>query len=253
MSAVAHQVDELATSMRRRVRDEGLNFATSLGPLLAEAVELLEPRSILEIGGGRSPHFLKPENVLPEGTVVVTNDISADELALLPPTERTSHFDICGQVPDEQVGCHDLVFSRSVLEHVSSGDRAISNSLRLLRPGGVAIHTYPTLYALPFVANRLIPWRISDRVYRTSRYKRFPAHYSGCTSTDRRLREVEGLGESGKVTARVVRFWEHAYYDSVPVVGGALSAMHHGWARFAAERDLAVASTYCHLIIGLDG
>src|ERR1700721_1406514 len=52
---------------------------------------------------------------------------------------------------------YDLVFSKMLCEHLPDARTFHANCLRLLRPGARAVHFFPTLYTLPFVANRLIP------------------------------------------------------------------------------------------------
>ena len=47
-------------------------------------------------------------------------------------------------------------------------ENAYRNIAKLLRPGGVFVNLIPTLYAPPFVLNRLLPEQISARVLRWS-------------------------------------------------------------------------------------
>src|SRR5919109_994555 len=54
-------------------------------------------RRLLEIGGGRSPHFA-PAELADMGVELTVNDISANELVRLPAVYRTVCFDIAGDL-----------------------------------------------------------------------------------------------------------------------------------------------------------
>ena len=63
-----------------------------------------------------------------------------------------------GQAPGAaEHGPFDAVFSRWTAEHVRDGERFHRHVFELLRPGGTAVHMFPTLYALPFLVNRMLP------------------------------------------------------------------------------------------------
>lgn len=51
------------------------------------------------------------------------------------------------RIPFEE-GFFDFVFSTSTLEHVQDHELAFAEIARVLRPGGVAIHTFPSRYVL---------------------------------------------------------------------------------------------------------
>ena len=51
------------------------------------------------------------------------------------------------RIPFEE-GFFDFVFSTSTLEHVQDHELAFAEIARVLRPGGVAIHTFPSRYML---------------------------------------------------------------------------------------------------------
>jgi hypothetical protein len=68
----------------------------------------------------------------------------------------------------------------------------------MLRPGGAAIHIFPTLYAMPFVLNRMLsPGSSAAVLFRLfpARIKKFPAYYSWCRGpTKRQLRRIQSIG-----------------------------------------------------------
>jgi SAM-dependent methyltransferase len=137
----------------------------------------------------------------------------------------------------------DLVFSRSLLEHVSDTDQAIANCAELLAPGGVMLHFFPTLWNPVFVANKLLPEKVSSKMLKevvNFHHEKFPAHYHHTTSgklQDRRLRAL------GLVDLAVVPFWGHNYLHFVPPV----QRLERRFADLARRRDWRWYSTYCFL------
>jgi hypothetical protein len=89
------------------------------------------------------------------------------------------------------------------------------NVHRMLKPGGVAFHLFPTLYAVPFLVNWLIPEPVSrgfvfllNPVRRDNRRK-FPAHYSWCAGSSERIRSQ--ILSVGYADVEVERFYGHNY------------------------------------------
>jgi SAM-dependent methyltransferase len=202
-------------------------------------------RDALEIGGGRSPLF-DPAEFEAVGSTYHINDIEQGELDLAPdsiPVERRICFDIAAPdlVPQRT---YDLVYSKSVFEHVRGTAQAWVNTYRLLRPGGIALHFFPTLYCPPFVANRVLPESISRRILSSTpgfEYKKFPALYDGCRSTLRQQRRIEAVGFS-EVSLRP--FWGHAYFNRIPV----LRSCEDWLTQQAAGRGVRSYSSYCYAL-----
>lgn len=197
---------------------------------------------VLEIGGGRSPIF-GTDRLVQDGLQYHINDISMDELAAAPatiPLERRVCFDVADPALTV-TGSYDFVYSRSVLEHVDGTLQAWSNSYALLRPGGIALHMFPTLFASPFVLNRMLPVRASSALlarFGRSQYKKFPALYHNCRST----RSVEqSVRDVGFEHVLFVPIWGHDYYDRVPLVR---SVERYACER-AAKADARWYSAYC--------
>jgi hypothetical protein len=110
----------------------------------------------------------------------------------------------------------DLIFSRMVAEHVADARTYYSNLFTLLNPGGIALNMYATLFALPFVVNRLIPDELADRLLAVvlgeepDPYEKFPARYRWCRgptpATLARLRSV------GFEVDEFRSYFGHTYY-----------------------------------------
>src|SRR5262249_1621617 len=145
--------------------------------------------NLLELGGGRSPLFFKSE-IDDLGANYTVNDISERELAAAPPWVTKVCFDAAGEASVHQQ--YDLVFSRMVLEHVPSAESLYRNVFNLLSRGGICLNFHPTLFAVPFVINLLLPSRLSQIVLSAfgalvtdaeSEYPKFPARYDWCRSS----------------------------------------------------------------------
>lgn len=183
-------------------------------------------RRVLELGGGANP-ALPLEFVEDNAIEYTVLDISAVELAKAP----DGYKKICSDIGSTRMefegndGSYDLVFSKMLAEHVKNGEQMHRNVFRLLAPGGRAVHYFPTLYAPPFVLNRIIPEALADRLLQwlePGREKegnkgKFPAYYSWCRGpTKRQLQRFRSLGYG--VEEYVGFFGHNAYYQRIPVV-----------------------------------
>lgn len=205
-------------------------------------------RAICEVGGGRSPLFTVDEvaELDLEYTVL---DISAAELALTSPRYTKVIGDICTLGPDDsRAESYDLVFSHTLAEHVSSGEAMHRNILRLLRPGGIAFHFFPTLYSPAFVANRLFPERLAAWtlrfIYRgREQHEKFPAKYSWCYGpSPRRIRKFSALGYT---VVDYRPFYGTAYLQFFPVA----RQLEHSFHRMAAKRRSRLFTSYAWLFL----
>jgi SAM-dependent methyltransferase len=159
-----------------------------------------EAQSVAELGGGANPILAGDRwRFVPERVVI---DISAHELALGAGDFDQRVADLCRPI-DHGLECYDLVFSKMLCEHLPDARTFHQNCFRLLRPGGRAVHFFPTLFTLPYVANRLIPEAFARAVLRRiqpgriddPKHEKFPAYYRWCTGpTQRALRRYESIG-----------------------------------------------------------
>jgi SAM-dependent methyltransferase len=208
-------------------------------------------RRLIEIGGGRAPLFA-PQALADMGAELTVNDISPTELARLPATYRTACFDIAGDVSKSAVerNAYDLAFSKMVFEHVADGRQAWENLHRILAPGGVAIAFIPTLFALPFVINKLLPDDFAEKLIKLINRERrddtspvFPARYSWSFAIERWLRPM--LANIGYREVMVVPFYGHVYYRRFPV----LRDLHAAFTRLARRRDWRLFASYAYIVV----
>jgi len=205
----------------------------------------------LEIGAGRDPLF-QPDEAAQLGLDITLNDISAHELSLAPSGYGKVQCDIAAPEAPAIVGRgrFDLAYCRMVMEHVPDVASMWRNIAEVLAPNGVALAFFPTLYALPYVLNSLMPEKLSRRLLETVFPERkpdgddpkFPAHYDYCFSREDKLLPM--LRQAGFSDAVILPFWGYRYFDKFPVIRDIDKAFN----RLAARRDWRGASSFAYVI-----
>ena len=206
---------------------------------------------LLEVGGGRSP--LLPADLVEElGLHYTINDISPVELENAPAGYHTACFDIAGDLTATEAtpGAYDLIFSRMVFEHIPNARQAWRNVHTLLAPGGVALAFMPTLYALPYVVNLMIPEAVSSKIvellypHRTpTEAPKFPAYYDWCYSSERKMLPM--LKEAGFSEVEIVPFYGHEYFARLPII----REMDEMLTRLAIKRDWRALTAYAYIVV----
>ena len=182
-------------------------------------------RRVADIGGGANP-LLDEAFVRRHGLDYAVLDVSAAELAKAPDWCRKIQVDIGarGERCDASIAEEpfDLVFMHMLLEHIRDVRQAHLNIHRLLRPGGLAIHFYPTPYSLPLLFNRWLPDRLSFLLLRlwqpwrdfNGNLGKFPAYYDLCGNPGPQLtRTLESLGYEVLEHSGYIG---HFYYVGIP-------------------------------------
>jgi SAM-dependent methyltransferase len=192
------------------------NRAFSLGPgewahvdftrRLTKRLEQLDGGRVCELGGGARP-ALDLEFLGKHKLSCLVVDISESELQKAPSGYDTLLGDVSSAsfATGGNDGRYDLAFSRVLAEHVLDARQFHLNVRRLLRPGGIAMHFFPTLWWPPFVANRLLPesiarWlllRVEPWREQSGTRGKFPAYYHWCRGpTHRQLGRLSSTGFS---------------------------------------------------------
>ncbi len=208
--------------------------------------------NLCEIGGGRDPGF-QPGNPALEGLSLTVNDIDQLELDFAPAGLGKARFDIAGDLsePDARPGSYDLMFSRMVFEHVDGVKQAWRNIHALLKPGGVALAFFPTLYAPVFTLNHMIPESLSRRIVHVMFPNRrdgggdpkFPALYDWCRSSEQTIRPM--LERAGFTEAHIQPFWGHGYFNRLP----GLKQADHVFNAAAAKLNWRLMTTYAFVAV----
>lgn len=217
--------------------------------VVRELTTQIDARRLIDIGGGRDPLFDLDE-LKTLGAALTVNDIAPGELACLPAGYDTACFDVAGD-PAKLArwrNTFDLAFSRMVFEHVADGRCAWANLYELLAPGGVALSFNPTLYALPYVINWLLPHKFTAAFVRRFGPDRsmdtdpvFPAHYSWCFADDERMRAM--LTAIGYRDVIVQPFYGHAYYGKFPL----LREIHSAFTALARRNDWRWIASFAYI------
>ncbi len=175
-----------------------------------------------DLGGGANP-LLGLSFVDTHRLEYSVFDVSDTELAKHPSRYHSVVADLCSHPPPEVE--LDLAFSRTVCEHLPDPERFHRNVYAMLRPGGRALHFFPTLYASPFAVNRLLPERLAEslltRIQKDRDFEggqsKFPALYRWCRGPTQG--QLKRFREIGFAIASYHGYFGHAYYSRVPILG----------------------------------
>lgn len=175
-------------------------------------------------------------------------DIDGRELAKAPDDVRKIELDITSSAPPRSF---DVVISMHLAEHVRDPKAMHRNVRAMLQPGGVAIHFFPTLYAAPFMVNRVIPEKLAERVllrlqpYRGSGGNRgkFPAYYRWCRGPTRR--QVLRLLSIGLEVDEYVAGFGHAYYCRASV----LQRLEDAKTQLLLRHPVALLTSYAIIVL----
>jgi len=202
--------------------------------------------NIAELGGGAKTILADNERWGFAGKRIIV-DISAEELAKAEAENdvETRVLDLCKPVPDGRE-VYDIVFSKMLCEHVPDGQAFHQNCFDLLKPGGLAVHYFPTLYTLPFVLNRLIPEEAARKLLRkiqpgridNPKYEKFPAYYQWTTGpTKRAIRRFESVGFE-------LEAWHGAYGHHYYHLLKPLDAVEQAKSRFLTKHPVPALTSF---------
>lgn len=186
-----------------------------------ELIVKTHSNKVCDIGGGANP-LLSKEYIIHNSLNYVLLDISESELNKAPASYSKLVADISAENFDVQEQ-FDFCFSRMVAEHIKNGEQLHRNVLKILKRGGIVIHIFPTLFALPFLVNRILSQNVGLFVLnkilfrgKTNRRK-FPAYYSWCYGpTKRQMRRFEDLGYN--IIEYVGGFGHSGYYKYISLL-----------------------------------
>lgn len=173
----------------------------SYASMLVDLAKEHGAQAVGELGGGANPVLADTSTwgFVPTRAVY---DISVAEMDKAGDDLDKRQADLCEPLGGPG-GEYDLVFSKMLCEHLPDPETFHRNCFHLLRPGGRSVHFFPTLYALPFVLNRLVPEQAARRLLSVVQPDRldnpltekFPAYYRWCHGpTGRMLQRYEELG-----------------------------------------------------------
>lgn len=221
-------------------------------------IEETGARRVCEVGGGANP-AVGLDYIEREGLSYVLLDISESELAKAADGYTKVVADICADPLDLQ-GRFDLVISRMVAEHLPDPVRFHRNVRSLLVANGRAFHYFPTLYAFPFVLNRLLPPSLSARLLGAVQHDRdesgvqpdrdesgchakFRVYYRWCRGPSNR--QIARLESIGYVVEEYLGMMGHLYFLRVPPLQAVIDSM----TRVALKWPFPAVTAYAWVIL----
>lgn len=205
-------------------------------------------RRICDLGGGANP-LLDRDFLERMGLRCVLLDISPAELSKAPAGYERVVADIGSRDFLYQGPRFDLVFSRMVAEHIRDAATFHRNVRELLAPRGWAVHCFPTLYAPPFLVNRMLPERMADRLLHRvqprnrHQHAKFPAYYRWCRGPGRRA--IGRLQRAGYDVVEYRGLFGHPYYGHRSPLALASGAA----ARFLLRHPRPWLTSYAYLAL----
>lgn len=184
-------------------------------------------KKVADVGGGANP-LLDYEFIRGNNIDYALLDISEVELSKAPAYYRKIKVDMTTppKAFSKCVGVEqfDLIFSHMFLEHAKDPLAMHRNIHSILRPGGVAIHIYPTPNNLPLTINRLLPEQITSALVsfaqplrdRDGSQVKFPAFYAMCGHPTEGLHSK--FRDLGFNVVRHTSYIGHDYYRRFPVI-----------------------------------
>jgi SAM-dependent methyltransferase len=219
---------------------------------VAELKQIIRSRGltdVCEIGAGANP-ALDTAFIDKHRLRFLAIDSSSDEIRKMPSGYGAYLADV-SRHDFRSPRTFDLVFSISVGEHVTAPQTFHENIFAMLRPGGTAFHYFATLYALPFVVNRVLPERMSEVLLRTidprrtpeGRLAKFPARYRWCRGPTQR--QIERFERIGYRVEEYVGFFGHDYTERIPIVRSLENALARGLQRY----PIPALTSYAQVIL----
>tara|TARA_R110000782_G_scaffold95970_5_gene180196 strand:+ start:3185 stop:3916 length:732 start_codon:yes stop_codon:yes gene_type:complete len=217
---------------------------------IEELIKKTNAHRILEVGAGANPSF-SIDFVKKNNLNYSLLDISEDELRKAPDGYSIIVADIASQ--DLKLNAeYDLIFSRMLAEHIKDGEMFHKNILRLLKTEGIAFHFFPTLYAPPFIINRLLPEKYAEWLLnllqpgreRSGTHAKFPAYYQWCRGPmESQIKRFEGLGYS---VENYIGFFGHSsYYQKLKP----LFVIHEYIANWLVKHPKAWITSFAYIIL----
>jgi len=205
-------------------------------------------KNVCEVGAGANP-AISPDVVGRYGLQYQALDESEEEM-LKSGMAETSVYDVCATDSIMPGAPYDLIFSRMTAEHFRDPNHAYSNMFRSLAPGGLAVHCFATLYALPFVLNRMLPDRLSDFFFNRfaprdrEQHDKFKAYYSYCRGPQRR--QIQFFNGLGYEVLEYRAYFGHRYYaPRLPL----LHFLHQKKTNLLLKAPIAFLTSYATIIL----
>lgn len=215
---------------------------------IEEVIATYSPKRVCEIGAGANP-AMSQDAIRRHGLQFRAVDEVEGEL-LKSGRSETFVYDVCATNAPVPGAPYDLIFSRMTAEHFRDPGHAYRNMFRALAPGGLSVHCFATLYALPFVLNRLLPDRLSGFLFdrfsprNRDRHDKFKAYYSYCRGPlESQIQFYRGLGYD---ILEYRAYFGHNYYaPKLPL----LHLVHRQTTNLLLKAPIAFFTSYATVVL----
>jgi SAM-dependent methyltransferase len=224
-------------------QNEWLEYSEFIQNLVKE----YRAHKLCDIGGGANP-------VLPLAFIEINKldcsvlDISSKELEKAPEGYKKIVQDIEASdfIP---FGQFDFVVTKMMAEHLHNGKVFHKNVYAILKPGGIAVHYYPTLFSLPFLVNKFMPEWLSSFLLNIflprDRYRlgKFHAYYSWCFGPIPSMLAM--LNEIGYEIIEYKGFFGSTYYKRIPI----LCDLHRFYTNYLVNHPNPFLTSFAQVIL----
>ena len=149
-------------------------------------------------------------------------------------------------------GAFDVVASRWAAEHMPDGHAFHRQVFETLKPGGAAVHLFPTLYSPVFLANRVLPPALSSALLERGseggrsedgRHAKFRSYYSWCRGPS--ARQMARFRRIGFTIERYIGFFGHGYYRRVKPI----DRLHRAMTETLLTHPLASMTSFALVVL----
>ena len=176
--------------------------------------QIVSGQRILEVGGGAHPSIV--DRAQTEYTIV---DPDEPELAKAP-SDVVQLKSSVQELDDDKK--YDLIISKMVLEHLPDPNSFHESVLRLLTPGGKAIHFFACRNSVPAWVNRFLPEQWGEAILRQLQNRdlanqpKYEAYYQRVGGpTKNQMKYFEQMGYE---IVQYTGYVGHSYFKKVPLL-----------------------------------
>lgn len=215
---------------------------------LMEMIVQTNAKYVLDVGGGANP-LLNNDFIQKNAIDYSILDISEAELQKAP----EGYNKILADAASKHLCLNkqfDFVFSKVFLEHIKDPEQFHRNIYNLLSNNGISVHFFPTLYALPFVVNKLLPETISEILLDIfsprdrHRHEKFPAYYHWCRGPIKT--QCEQFRKIGFEVIEYAGFFGHSdYYKKLNY----LRNVHEMKTAYLLKNPNPLFTSYAHVVL----
>jgi hypothetical protein len=216
---------------------------------IEELIIRFDIKSVFEIGAGANP-TLSPDIVKMLKISYTLNDVDKEELDKADAVYERDMSDLCrDDVSKNFTRKYDLVFSRMAGEHFYNAKNLHSNIYKLLNDGGYSIHCFSTLYAFPFLINKITPEWISDKLLAifnprdSYHHKKFKAYYDMSFGPSSKM--IRFFISEGYQIINYSGYYGHPYYKRISLLN-ALEKLKADW---LVKHPIPLLTSYATIIL----